>query len=89
MSVIGLRLFSSILYIISGICGVATAVFITSFYFSFWQWREYFNNEGRYFHEPDSSVYHDQSAFLIIPIIVFAIASITCAVVAKALRKII
>jgi len=46
----------------------AASLFFGFFYFAFyWQFRGRFNEEGRYFDDTDSVVYHEQTGLLIVP----------------------
>ena len=64
---------STALYLASGISVLATAFFGYLFYSLYWQWQGLFNEQGRYFHEPDAVVYHNDAVFLIVPALAFAI----------------
>lgn len=78
---------STILYLACGVSVLATALFGYLFYFYYWQWRGQFNEQGRYFHEPDAVVLHDEAVFLIVPTVAFAILVVVLLLGARASRR--
>ena len=66
---------------------LATALFGLLFYVYYWQWRGLFNEEGRYFYEPEALVFHDESIFLIVPSVVFARLAGVCLFYARLDRR--
>ncbi len=78
---------SAVLYLASGVSVLATVLFGYLFYFYYWQWRGQFNEQGRYFHEPDAVVFHDEAVFLIVPTVAFAILVVVLLLGAKASRR--
>jgi hypothetical protein len=78
---------SIILYLASGVSVLATAIFGYLFYFYYWQWRGQYNEQGRYFHEPDEVVFQNEAGFLIGPTIAFAILVVVLLLGARASRR--
>ena len=75
------------LYIASGLSMLATALSGLLFYVYYWQWRGLFNEEGRYVYEPEALVFHDESVFLIVPFVVFALFAGVCLFYARLSRR--
>lgn len=74
-------------YLASAVCGLAAACIAWLFYSLYWQWRGQFDEQGRYFHEPEGVVYHDQAFFLIVPACVLGVLAIALLRWAGALRR--
>ena len=66
---------------------LATALLGFLFYIYYWQWRGLFNAEGRYFYEPEALVFHDDSVFLIVPSVLFALFAAVCLFYARLFRR--
>jgi hypothetical protein len=73
-----------LLYVASAISAAGATVFGAFFWFYYWRWRGLFNEEGRYFHEPDAVVFHEQSAVLLLPAVSGAVVAIVLWIIARA-----
>lgn len=67
--------------------GFAT-VFGWLFYEFYWRWRNRFEN-GRYFHEPDMTVYHDSAVVWLIPLFASVSVALLFFYLARRRRKLI
>jgi hypothetical protein len=72
-----------LLYVASAVSAVGAIFFSAFYYLSYWRWRGLFNEEGRYFHEPDAVVYHQQSAMLLLPAVLAAVVAIVLWITAR------
>jgi hypothetical protein len=76
-----------LLYVASAVSATGAALFGALFYVYYWRWRGLFNEEGRYFHEPDAVVFHEQSAVLLQPAVLAAVVAIVLWVIARGWAK--
>jgi hypothetical protein len=78
---------TAVLYLAGVVSVLTTGLFGWFFYFFYWQWRGQFNEQGRYFHEPDSVVFRDDAILYILPTVAFAILTVVLLLAARASRR--
>lgn len=60
----------------SFLCAIVSLLFGFLYYSLYFQYRDRFNEEGRYFDAAEEVVYHDQSSILLVPALTFFLLSL-------------